>query len=96
MRYSRLYGNAVDLHDGGSGVPRAAADDLHFEGSARLYASQDQAGATGEPRWKTRPPALAMYYGGRTGRFTMATARPGDLAVPVGRDFRLEKAPGRS
>ena len=31
----------------GSGVPRAAADDLHFEGSARLYASQDQAGATG-------------------------------------------------
>ena len=52
--------------------------------------------AAGRPGWKARPPALAMYYGGRTGRFTMATARPGDLAVPVGSDFRLEKAPGRS
>ena len=36
-----------------------------------------------------------MYYGGRTGRFTMATARPGDLAVPVGRDFRLEQGTGK-
>jgi hypothetical protein len=53
------------------------------------------AGAGSVARW-LRPPALAMYYGGRTGRFTMATARPGDLAVPVGSDFRLEKAPGRS
>ena len=51
--------------------------------------------ATGEPGWKARPPTLAMYYGGRTGRFTMATARPGDLAVPVGSDFRLEQGTGK-